>query len=751
MSVVVVLLLQPCTNIWPLAPLGDAIQCPLSASLSSLFAGHIASVNSLGFREGEQQWFSGGVLALGIAVAFAAAFTECSPAVAAERPFTRYYELDNSADPVGLGGFGVVLPARHKGTGEIVAVKRIPRLPNDLNESEVDAEVEMLKTAGEHRSITSFYDIFKDSDNYYLVMEMAKGKDLFDHLVNFGILSETETSQVMFEILEACSFLHGQGIVHGDIKPENIIISRSKTDDDDLPGGDVTENGITTTPDSNGNIIDVRIADFGTAVQANSAHDGHVLSGNLSTLSYSPPEVIAQQMYNTNPDPVVRISPKSDVWALGVILYILLFGRHPYDLDASASEEEVAERILTTQPNFSDPSCNIVSPAGIDLLKSMMHRDPNQRPTCQGALSHVWLGGYTGQTTTAKRRVTTDIRLFTARRRMMKACLLASMSGLVKRKSYNPNTNTFKIGSRHAACEMIDRGKKGYINVFDIMSTMELLGEKVGHEQAKTMLSSVDGDVISSCNEVRYDQIVKLVTPLSPPTIVEPGYTVYSEGDVDDVFYLIQRGNVEFSMKNQQKRYSSDGNPDEFVLQSFKTGDHFGEVELALQKGTTFPRICTCKCSSVDNCELLLVRKEQFQLLANTFGSINRRINSESKMHLNALLKDLLGILKGENMILEPGEKLENVCGLVVVKGGSAQVEDVHSNRVFTLGPKDYYFVCGPGRVMPNLESLARTSLYIKGLDGKEPSQITVIHEAEIMRVLGRKSMAGVREYLKQH
>ncbi len=747
MSVVVILLLQSDTYIWPSTSLDEAIQCSLPASLSSLFAGHIVSVNSLGLRGGEQPWLSGRVLALGIAAAFAvsAACTECSPAMAVERSFTDYYEIKKNTDLLGLGGFGVVLPAQHKGTGEIVAVKQIPRLANDLNESDVEAEVAMLKTAGEHRSITSFYDVFKDNNNYYLVMEMAKGKDLFEHLIKDGMFTETETAQLMLELLEACSFLHGQGIVHGDIKPENIMISSSKRD---ALSSDACENG-TTTPDLNNNMIDVRIADFGTATKMNSSQGACVLSGNsLSTLSYCPPEVIAQQIYNTTP--VVKVNPKSDVWALGVILYILLFGRHPYDFDTSASEEEVAEQILTMQPNFSDPICDTISPTGIDLLKSMMHRDPDKRPTCQRALSHDWFRGYTGRIT-AKRRVTLEIQLFTIGRRMMKACLLATMSGLMKQKSSNPNaspifTNKSKIGSRYTACEMIDGEKKGYIDVFDIMSAMELFGEKVGHEQATMMLSAVDGDIMSRCSQVQYDQLAKLITPLSPPSIVEPGCIVYYEGDVNDVFYLIRHGNVEFSMKNQQKRYSSDGRPDEFILQSSKTGDSFGEAELVIQKGTTFPRICTCKCSSVDNCELLMIHKEQFQLLTNVFGSINRNIYLQSNMRLKALLKELFGMLDGENMILKPGEKLENICGLVVVEKGTAQVHDVRSNHLLTLGPKDYYFMCGPEGIMPNVGCLARTALYIQGIDGNEPSQIKVIHEAEIMRVLGRKSMAGVRK-----
>ncbi len=746
---VVVLLLQPDTYIWPLTFAVEAIQCSLPAYLSSsLFAGCIASISSLRLGGGEQQWMSGGVLALGMAAAtfaVSAACTEHSPAMTTQRSFSDCYELLENVGPIGMGGFGAVLAAQHKETGELVAVKKIPRLAGYINDCDIEGEVQLLKLSGEHRYIISFYDVFKDEDYYYLVMELALGGELFDHVMNHGMLTEAESAQLMSNLLQACSFLHEQGIVHGDIKPENIILGNHKK-----PESPSNESINGTSGDSNTDEIDVRLADFGTATLMDPSRNTCTISQNSRiTAPYCPPEVIKQQKNNSIKP--VEVDIKTDVWALGVILYILLYGRHPYDLDASASEEEMVERILYTHPKFSDPNWDVISPSGVDLLKNMMHQDPDQRPTCHEALSHEWFRERTGRST-IKRRVTREIRDFTAGRRMMKACLLATMIGLVKRENCTTrspiHTGKYAIGSRYTACEMIDREKKGYIDVSDIMSVMEQLGEGGGGKEASMMLHAVDGDYLSFPSRVLYDQMAKLVTPLCPPRVVKPGGEVYSEGEMDDMFYLIRHGAVDFSLRNPQKLCTSDiTHPSEYKLQSLHAGESFGEVELVLKKGTIFPRLATCKCSSsVDNCELLMLQEEQFRLLTDVFDSVNAKIQLQSEVRFKAMLAELYDSLDGYIMTLQPGQKLENARGVVVIEKGTVKVHDVWSHHALTLGPKDHYFVCGPEGIMPYLGRLNRAALYVEGIEGEEPSQVKVIPEAVVVQLLQRKSMAGARK-----
>jgi serine/threonine protein kinase len=97
--------------------------------------------------------------------------------------------------------YGTVCAAVHRETGEVVAVKQIPR--SAVSAKEVMSEVEILRVAGEHRHVIQLTDLFWDDELWYVVMEMAKGGELFDRIVTKGLLSEHETSQVMQDLLHA--------------------------------------------------------------------------------------------------------------------------------------------------------------------------------------------------------------------------------------------------------------------------------------------------------------------------------------------------------------------------------------------------------------------------------------------------------------------------------------------------------------------------------------------------------------------
>ncbi|KAG5178901.1 kinase-like domain-containing protein, partial [Tribonema minus] len=266
------------------------------------------------------------------------------------RRFDDFYKLLEKTSPIGMGAYGTVCAAAHRETGEVVAVKQIPR--SAVSAKEVMSEVEILRVAGDHRHIVRLMDLFWDDDLWYVVMEMAHGGELFDRIVNKGLLSEHDTCKVMQDLLHAIEFLHMHNIVHGDIKPENIMIAEDSS------------------------TIDVRLGDFGTAFEVmgqkgrGGSADGAKLSGSSRmTVAYSPPEVLDQ-----DGDDDVEVGPKADVWALGVLMYILIAGRHPFDMDPGADEDELQRHICRGEPDFSDPLWSDVSPAAIDLIKRMLSK-----------------------------------------------------------------------------------------------------------------------------------------------------------------------------------------------------------------------------------------------------------------------------------------------------------------------------------------------------------------------------------------
>jgi calcium/calmodulin-dependent protein kinase I len=180
----------------------------------------------------------------------------------------------------------------HRETGEVVAIKQLPK--KAIRELKVMTEVDILRLAGEHRNIIGFRDLFQDEENWYIVMEMAEGGELFDRLVERGAYSEAQASEIMREIVDAVSYLHQQGIVHCDLKPENLLLATKASDTSNM-----------------------RLVDFGSAFRADS---GKLVSKKgTGTIAYSAPEVISGR----------PCGYKADVWALGVLMYILLSGTSP--------------------------------------------------------------------------------------------------------------------------------------------------------------------------------------------------------------------------------------------------------------------------------------------------------------------------------------------------------------------------------------------------------------------------------------
>ncbi|CAM9475846.1 unnamed protein product, partial [Hapterophycus canaliculatus] len=106
----------------------------------------------------------------------------------------------------------------------------------------LQAEVDLLRMAGQHKNVVGFRDLFSDGNFYYIVMEFATGGELFDRLVTKGAHSEHDAASLLREVMHAVAYLHGHSIIHFDIKPENILLHDADTDE-----------------------IDVRLVDFGSA------------------------------------------------------------------------------------------------------------------------------------------------------------------------------------------------------------------------------------------------------------------------------------------------------------------------------------------------------------------------------------------------------------------------------------------------------------------------------------------------------
>jgi hypothetical protein len=203
---------------------------------------------------------------------------------------------------LGEGAFGTVYLATNRKTSDQVALKKIPkRVTDDASfQNEVNALVRVRENGG-HPHICGLRDIFEDEKYYYMVLDLVCGGEMFEHLIKLGAYSEADASRLVKEVATALTFLHGIGIVHGDLKPENLMLSTDRTEDGAI-----------------------QIVDFGCAQVSDDNGDMILKSSAGNTPAYCPPEVLES--------PNGPIAPPMDVWGLGVILYIMLVGLHPFDL-----------------------------------------------------------------------------------------------------------------------------------------------------------------------------------------------------------------------------------------------------------------------------------------------------------------------------------------------------------------------------------------------------------------------------------
>lgn len=181
--------------------------------------------------------------------------------------------------------------------------------------------------------------------------ELCTGGELFEELSKRGKFNEEEAALIINQVLEAVSYCHANNIVHRDIKPENILIE--------------------------GKSKNIKIVEFGASQKFDAEHK---MSSAYGTLHFIAPEVL-----------MIEYDEKCDIWSVGVVLYILLSGKPPFD---GESEKEIAKKIKMGEYKMIDEEWMSISEEAKDLVKRMLYYDPAKRISATEAMSHSWFSKY---------------------------------------------------------------------------------------------------------------------------------------------------------------------------------------------------------------------------------------------------------------------------------------------------------------------------------------------------------------------
>ncbi|XP_041757543.1 calcium/calmodulin-dependent protein kinase type II subunit delta isoform X27 [Coregonus clupeaformis] len=302
---------------------------------------------------------------------------------------TRFTDDFQLYEELGKGAFSVVRRCVKLCTGQEYAAKIInTKKLSARDHQKLEREARICRLL-KHSNIVRLHDSISEEGFHYLLFDLVTGGELFEDIVAREYYSEADASHCIQQILEAVLHCHQMGVVHRDLKPENLLLaSKCKN-------------------------AAVKLADFGLAIEVQG--DQQAWFGFAGTPGYLSPEVLRKEAYGK---PV-------DIWACGVILYILLVGYPPFwDED----QHKLYQQIKAGAYDFPSPEWDTVTPEAKNLINQMLTINPAKRITAQEALKHPWVCQRSTVASMMHRQETVEcLKKFNARRKLKGAVLTAML------------------------------------------------------------------------------------------------------------------------------------------------------------------------------------------------------------------------------------------------------------------------------------------------------------------------------------
>ncbi|XP_043840738.1 calcium/calmodulin-dependent protein kinase type II subunit gamma isoform X27 [Dromiciops gliroides] len=364
--------------------------------------------------------------------------------MATTAPCTRFTDDYQLYEELGKGAFSVVRRCVKKTSTQEYAAKIInTKKLSARDHQKLEREARICRLL-KHPNIVRLHDSISEEGFHYLVFDLVTGGELFEDIVAREYYSEADASHCIHQILESVNHIHQHDIVHRDLKPENLLLaSKCKG-------------------------AAVKLADFGLAIEVQG--DQQAWFGFAGTPGYLSPEVLRKDPYGK---PV-------DIWACGVILYILLVGYPPFwDED----QHKLYQQIKAGAYDFPSPEWDTVTPEAKNLINQMLTINPAKRITADQALKHPWVCQRSTVASMMHRQETVEcLRKFNARRKL-KGAILTTM--LVSRNF-------------SAAKSLLNKKSDGGVKKRKSSSSVHLMGST---ESCNTTTEDEDLKAARSCEE----------------------------------------------------------------------------------------------------------------------------------------------------------------------------------------------------------------------------------------------------------
>jgi len=550
------------------------------------------------------------------------------------RTLASLYDIDWKQEPIGEGAFGHVLLATHKSSGERVAIKRIPKklASHEDFQREMEALLRIQKWGG-HPHICALREHFDEGGYYYLILDLVEGGEMFDHLVNHGAYSEADAARLVREVASALDFLHGIGVVHNDIKPENLMLSS-----DERTHGvvQIVDFGCAEVEGEDDDDDDIDLDDL-----RSSRRNGKVKAKNAGLGGFTPAYSSPEAFEHRDVPPL----PPADMWALGVIVYIMLTGVHPFDVQGNASDEDIEKEVrdgdapLPLGPQH--PYTRHLSPSARDLIMRLMERNPKDRLSAFEMLHHPWV---TGEAASTNVIVGSDKRLnkFKKFKTKLQTQFFADAVGWADEAI---------VGETRRRTNLIERSFKAFDDGEFFMKKLiplnrGVLASEVLVDHDDDSDTDNDGDA-----KLNYTEYSNLLAENMKQKYFPRGHIVYRQGTEGNHMYFINSGTVQV--------ITEDG-----VTNDRHQGDFFGEGAMLHPLKI---RSCTIKCKTPVH--VIEINRDYFEkYLASSSGlvlSLREKDKIRRRNRAKALLKLQNGMKsetfkRGETLYKEgdPGDSL---------------------------------------------------------------------------------------------
>ncbi|XP_068044447.1 calcium/calmodulin-dependent protein kinase type II subunit delta isoform X19 [Anomalospiza imberbis] len=394
--------------------------------------------------------------------------------------FTDEYQL---FEELGKGAFSIVRRCMKITTGQEYAAKIInTKKLSARDHQKLEREARICRLL-KHPNIVRLHDSISEEGFHYLVFDLVTGGELFEDIVAREYYSEADASHCIQQILESVNHCHLNGIVHRDLKPENLLLaSKSKG-------------------------AAVKLADFGLAIEVQGEQQAWF--GFAGTPGYLSPEVLRKDPYGK---PV-------DMWACGVILYILLVGYPPFwDED----QHRLYQQIKAGAYDFPSPEWDTVTPEAKDLINKMLTINPAKRITASEALKHPWICQRSTVASMMHRQETVDcLKKFNARRKLKGAILTTMLAtrNFSAAKSLLKKPDGVKESTESSNTTIEDEDVKAGKSMRNANSESQSLESELSHSTPSSVLSrkqeiiKVTEQLIEAINNGDFEAYTKICDP----------------------------------------------------------------------------------------------------------------------------------------------------------------------------------------------------------------------------------------------